>query len=202
MPVPGNAHFVIGKVTTDANGNFDPNWDNLVGNVKLVQAGVVVTAVQAGMSSPFTTKTDFSLADWVLDLLTSPAAGQNKFLMTDLTAAGFLGNVSLLGTSPNATALSSVSGFDVSADTITTNGLYQLNAPGPVFGSYEAAGTFTNLFDPTTESLVTSPQILAASFQIGTIVVPEPAGVALRWSAWPGWPQRTGQSEAKQTPTA
>ena len=76
----------------------------------------------------------------------------------------------------DASIISQTSMFDMTSDSITTTGVYDLlSTEGPVLGTYSAIGTFSNLTDISTGDLLPITTI-AFQFtdQIGTISVPGP----------------------------
>lgn len=174
----------IGVVSTDNSGQFDVDWPNLLSTGAVVQPGMIFNFIVKGerIDSAGAIK-DSSTTDWTLsklfNFLSDVGPLTNQIHFTDLASAGFSGTVSLIATTPNIIIDSSSTAFDFPTDTITTVGFYDVPGLGPVFGTYEAVGTFTNLFDPTTGLPITGVQTLIGVEQIGVIVAPEPPGTAL-----------------------
>ncbi len=165
-----------GSVTADSKGKFSTEWGNVLSTAAAIQIGMTVHAKQ-GDSTDVTVKAkkDTGVLGWALEKLLSDAGPlRTDFTTTELADAGFTGKVDLVAVSSNARIVSETTTFDQATDTITTIGFYDVLAPGPVIGTYEAVGTFTHLFDPVTEAPVTGLVTLTdSSDAIGT-TVPEP----------------------------
>ncbi len=179
-PVSGE-DVPVGSVTADSKGNFSEEWSNLASTAAALAIGSTVHAKQ-GDTTDVTVKTgkDTGVLGWFLEKLLSDAGPlRTDFITTELADSGFTGTVDLVGVSSNAHIVSETTTFDAATDTITTIGFYDVFAPGPVIGTYEAVGTFTHLVDPLTGAPVTGVVTLTdSSDAIGT-AVPEPQTGAL-----------------------
>ena len=96
---------------------------------------------------------------------------------TDLPAAGFSGSISLIGTSNNATIVSQTTTYDAGSDTLTTKGIFDFTAFGPLSFTYDATGQFANAVDPATGDPLAGSQSVQASIIVGQVVA-EPGTLA------------------------
>jgi hypothetical protein len=164
----------IGSGTTDGSGNFDMEWPNTLSTAAVI--GGTVTVTQGTTTVTATVTKDTGFFGWVLELLLSDAGPlRTDYSNTELADAGFTGTVDLIGVSPNADIVSETTTFDAATNSITTIGFFEALAVGPVIGTYQAVGTFTNLSDPVTGDLITGPLTLTDSSDPIGVIVPEPA---------------------------
>src|SRR5262249_24952647 len=145
-PAGGNP-VVIGDVKANASGNVDLSGFNLDSRFASMKPGDTLTLKSAGGASASTTVVlDPGLFAWVAPPGSNIGPLVNVITNTELSAAGFVPSLlALTGTSTNASIISQTSMFDMTSDSITTTGVYNLLAEGPVLGTYSAIGTFSNL---------------------------------------------------------
>jgi hypothetical protein len=160
----------LGTVTADAKGNIDSGilpknnlidaGDSVFGNGATSGKSAVVIAGDTSPPLPplmLPKEDDFSL--------------HVMLVPTNLPEVGFVpGFVDLIGTSSNVNVVSQTTLYDPSTDTLTTNGLFDFLATGPVVFTYEAVGGFPLAVDPATGDPLTGTVTSDWTVQIGTIV--------------------------------
>jgi hypothetical protein len=173
----GGQPFVIGDVKAGASGNVDVSGSNKDSRFATMKLGDTLTLISGGGARASTTVAfDPGRFAWVASPGSNIGPLVSAITDTELAAAGFVPSfLALTGISTNASIISQTSVFDVTSDSITTTGVYDLLAEGPVLGTYSAIGTFSNLTDISTGDLLP-----ITTDQIGTISVPGPiAGAGL-----------------------
>lgn len=179
----------VGTVPVDSSGNADLSLANTDSRAASMPIGTTLTLRSAltGGSATTTVILDPRRFAWV----SLPGDNVGPFVSlitnTELSAAGFVPTfLALTEISSNASIIGQSSVFDSTTDTITTTGFYNLLSEGPVFGTYTTVGTFSNLSDLDTGSIL---PITGGSFQfteqIGS-VVPEPSTLLLLGSSLAG----------------
>jgi len=165
-----------GTVTADAKGNINSAF--LQGKGQLIDSGDKVVAVGSLETSAafVANNTHFDhplllpeINNYPLNVIIQP---------TDLPAAGFSGSISLIGTSNNATIVSQTTTYDAGSDTLTTKGIFDFTAFGPLSFTYDATGQFANAVDPATGDPLAGSQSVQASIIVGQVVA-EPGTLAL-----------------------
>jgi hypothetical protein len=178
----GGQPFVVGEVKVDASGNVDLSGSNTDSRFASMKPGDTLTLISStGASASTTVVLDPKRFAWVAPPDSNIGPLVNVITDTELSAAGFVpSSLALTGTSTNASIISQTSMFDLTSDSITTTGIYDLFTEGPVLGSYSAIGTFANLTDISTGDLLPITTI-AFQFtdQIGTTVPGPVAGAGL-----------------------
>jgi hypothetical protein len=179
----GGQPFVVGEVKADASGNVNVSGANTDSRFASMAPGDTLTLISAGGARASTTVVlDPKKFAWVAPPESNIGPLVSVITDTELSAAGFVPSLlALTGTSTNASIISQTSVFDVTSDSITTTGVYDLLAEGSVLGTYSAIGTFSNLTDISNGDLLPITTIaFQFSDQIGTIAVPGPiAGAGL-----------------------
>jgi PEP-CTERM motif len=186
VPDPDTGTLVpVGTVSTDSKGNFSTEWPNLLSTAAAI--GTTVHAIQGATDVSVKVTKDTGFLGWVLEQLLSDAGPlRTDYTTTELADAGFTGTITLSGVSANGNIVSATTTFDPTTDTITTIGFYDALAYGPVIGTYQAVGTYTNLFDPVTGDPITGPVTYTDSSDPIGYVVPEPGTILMLGTGFGG----------------